>query len=168
MADESSEQGTIREGILAGVLSATAVAVWIFLVDLISGHPLFTPSVLGRGLTGVLGVRMSDTTPLYVTVYTIFHYVAFCFIGVMLALIVRAARRTPAVLGGFVLSFVIFELGFYALAGALSVASALRGLAWYQIMLANVVAAVVMLWFMWARHPELKGEFSQVFEDTKD
>ena len=40
----------LRDGIVAGVLGATAVAAWFFLVDLILGRPFYTPIGLGRGL----------------------------------------------------------------------------------------------------------------------
>ena len=34
----------LREGVVAGVLGATAIAVWFLFVDLISGRPLSTPT----------------------------------------------------------------------------------------------------------------------------
>ena len=40
-----------RQGIVAGVLGAATIAVWFFLVDVLSGRPLFyTPNVLGTAL----------------------------------------------------------------------------------------------------------------------
>ncbi len=157
---------TIREGILAGFLSATVIAVWLLVVDTIARHPLFTPRVLGKGLVSILGLRMADTTMLYVVAYTAFHYAAFALIGIGVAKIVHAAQRTPAVLAGFLIIFIAFELGFYAVAAMLSVNSDLQSLAWYQIMAANLVAAFVMLYFMWVRHPELKREFTEALEGT--
>jgi hypothetical protein len=157
---------TIREGILAGCLSATVIAVWLFVVDYLAGHPLLTPTVLGRGLVGVFGLRMGDTAMNYITAYTVFHYGMFALIGVLVAKIVHAARRTPAVLAGFLIIFIAFELGFYGLTAMLSVTTELRGLAWYQLMAANLVASLVMLYFMWIRHPELKGELHNALEGT--
>lgn len=164
MADE--RENTIREGIIAGFLSATVIAVWLFIVDVIARHPFFTPRVLGKGLVSILGIHMADTTALYVGVYTVFHYASFAIIGILVATIVHAARRTPAVLAGFLIMFIAFELGFYGLAAMLSVNSDLKSLAWYQIMAANLLAAIVMFYFMWARHPELKGEFSEALGGT--
>ncbi|HXC24423.1 MAG TPA: hypothetical protein VNU46_00800 [Gemmatimonadaceae bacterium] len=157
---------SVQEGILAGCLSASVIAVWLFVVDAIAGHPLFTPAVLGRGLLGISGLRMGDTTTLYVAVYTVFHYVAFSILGILVAKIVHAARRTPAVLAGFLIIFIAFELGFYGLTAMLSVNTALQGLAWYQLMAANLVASFVMIYFMWIRHPELKMEFKDALEGT--
>jgi len=157
---------TVREGVVAGVLSATAIAIWLLVVDAVSGHPFFTPMVLGRGLLHIFGMRADDTVFRYVAVYTVFHYAAFALIGIIVTSIVHAARRTPAVLAGFLLTFVAFEIGFYGLAGILSVNSELQGLAWVQIMVANLIAAAVMLGFMWRRHPELKREFAAALEGT--
>jgi hypothetical protein len=157
---------SIQEGILAGFLSATVIAVWLFIVDLLAGHPLFTPTVLGRGLIGVFGLRMGDTAMNYIVMYTLFHYAMFALIGVLVAKIVHAARRTPAVLAGFLIIFIAFELGFYGLTAMLSVTTELQGLAWYQLMAANLVATLVMLYFMWMRHPELKQELHDALEGT--
>lgn len=158
---------TIREGIVAGVLSATVIAIWLFIVDTIAGHPMLTPTVLGRGLYSVFGgLRGSDTPGMYIALYTVFHYVAFCVIGIIVASFVHGARRTPGVMAGFLVVFVAFELGFYGLAAALSVNTRLQSLAWYQIGAANLVAAAVMFYFMWVRHPELKGHIRSALEGT--
>ena len=49
------QHSIVREGLIAGFLGATAVAVWFFVVDLIGGRPLFTPNALGVGLLSVFG-----------------------------------------------------------------------------------------------------------------
>lgn len=162
-----NEHNVVREGIIAGLLSATVIVVWLALVDWLSGHPLQTPTVLGRGLFSLFGgLRMSDTAGMYVALYTVFHYLAFCLIGVIVATIVHGARRTPGLMAGFVVVFVIFEMGFYGLVAALSINTQLQGMAWYQVGAANLVAATVMLYYMWVRHPELKGEIRSALEGT--
>ena len=52
---ETRRLGVIREGILTGIIGATAVAVWFLIVDTINGHPLYTPRALGAAVFGVLG-----------------------------------------------------------------------------------------------------------------
>ena len=50
------EHRTLREGILAGLIGATSVAIWFLVIDVIGGRPLHTPSVLGEALmNAVLG-----------------------------------------------------------------------------------------------------------------
>lgn len=162
----AERHNTVREGIVAGVLSATVIAVWLLAVDSLARHPFFTPAVLGRGLLGIFGLRVSDTELTYVAVYTVFHYAAFSVIGILVAKIVHAARRTPAVLAGFLIIFIAFEIGFYGLTAMLSVYTSLQGLAWVQIMVANLIASFVMLYYMWYRHPELSREFQQALGGT--
>jgi hypothetical protein len=155
----SERHSSIREGMAAGFLGATAIAVWFLIVDVVSGHPLYTPDLLGRGLISVLGKppAMPDTMMTHVLAYTLFHYVAFSLVGVIVASIVHQSARTPAILAGFLIMFVVFELGAYGLAGLLT-ESEFGGLAWYQIFVANLLAAVLMGWFMWVRHPGLKRD----------
>lgn len=152
---------SIREGIIAGFLGATAIAVWFLIVDIASGHPLFTPDLLGRGLISILGKppAMPDTMMTHVFAYTLFHYVAFALVGIIVTSIVHQSARTPAVLAGFLIVFVVFELGAYGLT-SLFTQSEFGGMAWYQIFAANVLAVALMGWFMWTRHPALKHDIS--------
>jgi hypothetical protein len=158
---------SIREGIIAGFLGATAIAVWFFIVDVVAGHPLYTPDLLGRGLISILGKppAMPDTMMTHVLAYTLFHYVAFALVGVIVASIVHQSARTPAILAGFLIMFVMFEIGAYGLAGLLT-ESEFGGLAWYQIFIANVLAAGLMGWFMWVRHPGLKRDINAALTGT--
>ena len=120
-------RSVIREGIIAGVLGATAVALWFLVVDVLAGHPLHTPEVLGRGLLGIFGRERSGITDaggdpalLVVTLYTVFHYLAFAVVGIIAAAIVRAGEREPKVLAGDLILFVSIEIGFYGLKALLA------------------------------------------------
>ena len=54
----------LREGFVAGLAGAGAVAVWFFLVDLIGGNPFYTPSMLGSAVfSGPGGPSKSMTQP---------------------------------------------------------------------------------------------------------
>ena len=44
-----------REGVLAGLIGATSVAAWFFVIDLIGGHPLQTPTALGHAFFSFFG-----------------------------------------------------------------------------------------------------------------
>ncbi|MBW8771161.1 MAG: hypothetical protein JF589_15515, partial [Gemmatimonadetes bacterium] len=101
-----------RDGIVAGILGATAVALWFLVVDTIYGHPFATPAALGRGLVGILGPHGSEGTAVFVAAYTVFHYLAFIGVGLLVAVIVHFAEREPSVLAGAMMLFVAFEIGF--------------------------------------------------------
>jgi hypothetical protein len=157
--------GTVREGIVAGSIGATGVAVWFLLVDLVAGQPFFTPALLGKGVIGVLGPGYTDSTLTLVLFYTVIHYAAFMIAGVVATAVVHASRRQPAVLAGFFMLFVAFEAGFYGLTFVLSLRTPLRDIAWYQIGMANLVAAVLVLGFLWRRHPGLARGLHEALGD---
>src|SRR5688572_11377202 len=101
----------IAQGLIAGAIGATAVAVWFLIVDIINGQPLYTPRVLGSAVFGVFGPPMGETPFQYVVGYTLVHYAAFALVGVILAAIVRRATDDPHVLAGLAIFFFIFQVG---------------------------------------------------------
>src|SRR6478672_584832 len=157
----------IREGIFAGFIGATAIAIWFLIVDTVSGHPFYTPQVLGQGLANVLGKTMMDSPTSQVIGYTIFHYAIFALVGIVLTVIIHQAARTPAILAGLLIMVVAFELGFYMLT-ALFAEGPLGKLAWYQIFIANLLAAVLMFWYLWRTHPQVGGHLRTALEGTDD
>lgn len=148
-----------RDGIVAGVLGATAVALWFLGVDILFARPLATPTALGRGLLRLFGPAGDEGMLTFVVAYTIFHYVAFIGLGMLLAVIVHWARRQPAILAGVMMLFVAFEIAVYALSAALEQSAMFGALGWGQVATGNLVAAIVMGAYLWRTHPELKGEF---------
>ena len=150
----------VRDGIVAGALGATAVAVWFLGIDLIYAHAFATPAALGRGLLRLFGPPGMEGTMAFVIGYTIFHYAAFIGAGLLISVIVHWAQTQPAVLAGAMMLFVAFEIGFYALSAALQESPFLGALGWAQVASGNLIAALVMGGYMWRTHPELKGELS--------
>ena len=165
----AERHNSVREGILAGIIGATAIVVWFAVIDIVSGQPFHTPNILGAGLISVLGKppMMPDTVGFHVFIYTVFHYVAFSIVGILIAKIVHQSARTPAILAGFLIAFVAFELGAIGLT-TLFTESRLGGMAWYQIFLANLLAAALMFWFMWRRHPDLRSDIDRALTGTDD
>jgi hypothetical protein len=165
----AEQHNSVREGIYAGVIGATAIAVWFAIIDIIGAHPFHTPDILGAGLISVLGKppMMPDTMAFHIIFYTIFHYVVFAIIGIIIASVVHQSARTPAVLAGALIAFVAFELGAIGLTELLT-ESRLGGMAWYQIFLANLLATALMFWFMWRRHPALRADLDRALTGTDD
>jgi uncharacterized membrane protein YphA (DoxX/SURF4 family) len=158
----------IREGLIAGFLGATAVAIWFLIVDMVAGRPLFTPQVLGEALFSFFGpVPDGESDLLHVLGYTIFHYTAFAAVGTLVASIVHVAQKQPAVLAGSLILFVIVEIGFHALVALLQETTILGALAWYQVMAGNLIAAALMGAYMWRTHPELAAEFAHALDGTE-
>jgi hypothetical protein len=158
----------LREGVITGFIGATAIALWFLTVDTIAGHPFYTPIFLGKGVVSVLGKNMmGDTAFTHVLSYTIFHYAAFVVVGIVLTVIVHQAERTPAILAGLLVAFVMMTLGFYMIAAAFA-SSALGNLAWPQIFIANLLASGLMLGYLWRTHPKLNRQLKQALEGNDD
>ena len=68
-----------------------------------------------------------------------------------------AGVRAPGLLAGALILFVAIEIGFYGLSAVLAESPLLGALAWYQIGLANLVAALAMGTYLWRRNPALGG-----------
>ena len=150
----------LYEGVVAGFLGATAIAVWFLAIDSIAGRPFFTPATLGHGLLNAFGFGPeSYGTTTDVLVYSAFHFGAFMLVGLTASLVVFLARVHPPVLFALVLLFAVTEIGIYILVGILDVASPLGSHAWLQIMAGNVIAAVIMGMYFLRRHRELGEEF---------
>ena len=69
-----------REGALTGVIGASVVALWFFVIDVMAGHPLATPNVLGE----------------------VFVFVFFGLVAVAGTAFVQVGRLTPTALGAAV------------------------------------------------------------------
>ncbi len=148
-----------REGIVAGVLGAAAVAVWFLLYDLAAGMPLRTPALLGAAVFH--GLRDPNavvvTLPL-VLEYTVLHGAAFIGFGCAAAGLLALADREPRLLFGFVMLFCCFEV--FVLAMIATLAEWLfETLAWWTILTGNLLAALVMLWFFFGHHRVAWREF---------
>lgn len=149
-----------RDGVMAGIIGATAIAVWFFIVDLFAGQALFTPTTLGRAVFSVLGAIPETESPIvHVLAYTAFHYAAFIAVGIVAATMVRLAGNEPSVLLGFAILFVAFEVGFYAFVAVLSQVTPLGQLAWWQVMVGNLIAAVAIGFYLLRAHPVLRDQF---------
>jgi uncharacterized membrane protein YphA (DoxX/SURF4 family) len=150
----------LHDGIIAGLIGASAIAIWFLIIDTIAGQPFRTPAALGNGLLDVFGpADATDSKMTFVLVYTVFHFGAFMFVGLLASLIVHLAKREPSILLGFVVLFVATEIGFYGFTGLLHEASSLKSLVWYQVMLGNLIAASAMGYYFWRTHRELGEEF---------
>ena len=155
----------LRDGIAAGLIGAAVIAVWFLGIDLLAGRPLFTPATLGNALLRVLGPVPAGTSEIVMVLsYTVFHVLAFVCVGLLASLLVQLAGREPSLLLGFVVLFVAFEVGFYALVGLLQQASTLGELAWYQVMGGNLIAAIAMGAYLWRAHPALKDQLSHAWD----
>ena len=145
-----------KEGLIAGLVGAGTVALWFFIIDMGRGQPFFTPGALGSALflgsSDPAGVDVAFAT---VAGYSILHIGAFVATGFIAAAIVGYAEDTPPLIIGAVMLFAAFEAFFMGLM-ALSAEFLLSSLAWWAIVVGNVLATLSMGYYLWTQHPNLR------------
>lgn len=151
-----ADHRVVREGLVAGVVGAIAVAAWFLVVDIAQGRPLFTPAALGSALfVGATEIAMVEVNLWTVLGYSLFHFGAFAAVGLVASVIASEAENAPPMILGAVLLFVVFEALFLGLLAV--VAEFLLGpLAWWSIALGNLLAVCTMGFYLWKKHPGLK------------
>ncbi len=147
----------ISEGVLAGVIAATAVAAVFLVVDVMAGEAFRTPRQLGAMLLGMFGAAPASgdlATPL--ALYTLLHFVAFMGAGILASAIVQVTMKQPAAILLFVILFFAFEVVFTGFVAFLDVTS-VGHVTPVQVAVGNIVASVAMALFFRARHPKLRS-----------
>ncbi len=167
-ARTAGTRGVLVEGLAAGAFAATGVAAAFYVLDLRLAEPLFTPTLLGRGLGGVLGLPwMTASAGAAVVVYTAFHYAAFVALATAVAAVVRRARRDASVLAAALLVVAVAELAFYGFVAVLGQVSATAAAAEPQLALGNALGLLLTGGWIWRAHPELRPEFAAAVAGTE-
>ena len=156
----------IREGIVAGLIGAAAVAAWFLIVDVIAGRPFFTPAALGSA--AFFGLRDPATVTVglqSVLGYTLIHVLLFLVVGVIASAMLAEVSKTPHFAWLLIEFFIVFEFGFYA-AVAVAFTPLLERLAWISVAMGNLVAAITMGYYFWHAHPAIGARVRNVSHHT--
>ena len=145
----------LREGFIAGLIGAAAVALWFLVVDLIAGRPFFTPAMLGSAVFwGVRDPTMVVIEYSRIIGYTMIHLSAFLIVGTIAAVLAAEVEVAPPTLYLVVVFFAIFEFGFYVTVAVLA-QPLLGSLAWWNVAIGNAIAASGMGYYLWREHPKI-------------
>ena len=158
---------TIREGVIAGGLGALSVAIWFLLVDGIAGRALHTPALLGAMVLRMPDPIAASEGPdrlLLAALYTPIHFILFALFGVLVLFLMHRAKNQPSLLMLALILFVVFEGGFTGMVAILE-QTALGELAWYQVAIGNLIAVIVMGWYVWRRHPDVPAIWSHRLDE---
>ena len=150
----------LREGAIAGLIGASAVALWFLVADALARQPFFTPGALGSilflGAQGPGDVVISAGT---VIGYTLVHFAAFILVGTVMSGIVTQIERFPPLIFGLLLLLVVFQTFIVVMVAMLGgwMADAVE---WWVMLLGNVFASITMGGYLWRAHPVLREELT--------
>ncbi len=156
----------IPEGIATGLIGATAVAVWFFILDLIQGKMLATPIMLGNSLGTMFLAGDSPSTAAAFLGYTVFHYLAFIAVGIVFAWVVNGAEKVPSVAIGLLGLLAVFEVFWVGVTYLLS--RAFGELTWLQVFIANIIGAAAMTFYLWRQHPMLASKVDAALAGARE
>ena len=152
-------QKVLYEGIVVGLAGAAAVAAWFFVFDLIASTPFRTPALLGAvlfdGLRDPAGLTITSGLVLK---YTAVHGLAFLLFGWAIAGLFALAERDRHLMFGVFMLFCCFEVFFIVMLMILA-EWLFEALAWWNILAANLLAALVMLAYLFREHRVAWREF---------
>ncbi len=150
----------IREGVSAGLIGATVIALWFGIIDAIAGSMFATPIMLGSAVGTLFMEGAVPSTAGAFLMYTVLHYAMFVLIGIVFSWVLHSAEKTPSALIGFIGLFVAFEVWWIGWTTVL--AEGFGQLAWYQVFMANLIAAGTMGYYMYRQHPALPGKVRKI------
>lgn len=164
--DRSGLAEVAEDGFVSGVIGGATVAVFFLAVDLLSGRPFYTPSLLGSILfQGADPSRVSEVQAPMVVSYTAVHMAVFIVAGMAAAYAVRQFQVRPHLGVVLLLLFICFEAAFigFALAFAPDLIPTIGG---WLIAVANLLSAATMAWYLLVlRHPNAFRNLDRVFSD---
>jgi len=146
----------VGDGVAAGLIGASAVALWFLAVDAVLREPLFTPSLVASALLKGMPATAEHRVDLaMVAAFTALHSLAFIAFGVLVSWVVARFARTPDLPLISIGVFLLLEGGFVA-ATKLLVPDVADVIGHGRIVAGNVFAAIGMGFYLrdWQRHPE--------------
>jgi len=146
----------VGDGVFAGLIGASAVALWFLVVDAALRELLFTPSLvasavlLGEPATPDHAVNLS-----MVAAFTVVHCMLFIAFGIVASWVVDQFQHTPDLPLISIAIFIALEGGFVT-ATKVFVPDVAAVIGHGFIVAGNVFAAVGMAIYLrgWQRHPE--------------
>ena len=148
-----------REGIAAGLIGASTIALWFLAVDTIHGRPLYTPTLLGtalfRGPAAVASTENLSISLPMVVFFTLVHGLVFIAIGLAAQRLLKLAEKDANYGFGVILLSVISLCGFLFVS-LIFAADILHALSWPAVLAGNLFALGAMSVYFRRHHPDFK------------
>ena len=150
---QHSRSRIIMDGAIAGLLGAGVVALWFLIFDAARGHIFETPAMLAAAI--LHGVHPEGISAIQLMLeYSVLHFAAFIIAGIIGANLLEAAEDEPTLMVSLLVfpgAFEVFFIGVVMFLGP----AAMHEVTWWGIVVANLLATAVMLYYFLSRHPAL-------------
>ncbi len=157
---------SLREGVIAGALGATAIASWTFAVDAITDRIGVTGALLGAGIYKALGGEFGGRGfGVHVATWIVALFAGLIVIGIIASFLYSAVDRRPSLWSGLVGLAIVFELILLSLTAFASESPLFGSWAWLHGLIGNILAAFVMGRFLWRkRNPDTTWNWEREHE----
>lgn len=154
---ETTQQHVSYEGVMAGTLGAVTVALWFFIIDVLQGRPLYTPTVLASALLyGEPNLTLAGALAWRFTLgFTFVHWLVFTALGGFVAWMLGVAERNANLGFGVLLLFALMEVGFLAVV-AVFAQTIFQVISWQMVLVGNLLATTVMGLYFWRQHAHME------------
>ncbi len=149
----------LREGVIAGALGATVIALWTTAADLLTDRLGVTPALVGAWLFSDFGARGFAVN---VAGYLVSLFLGVGVVGVITSYFYNASEEQPSRFTSFVGMLVALE-AILIMVLVLAARSELFGAdAWVYGLVGNALGAWAMGRYLWRRHhPEMAWDWQQ-------
>lgn len=157
----------LKDGVLTGVIGAATTAVWFLMLDILAGHPFYTPAALGSAL--LLGAQIPADVHLtsgVIVAYTFVHVLAFCAVGVAIEWLARQLERSPSFWLVSLLALIMLDVLFIGVVGGLA-SWVLGAVGLWAVFIANLFAIAAMGYRIWLSRPVLREQLAHLPEGTR-
>lgn len=140
----------------SAAIGGSAIALYFLVVDILSGTPLFTPSLMGTVLfTGAAAETVTEVRMDMVAYFSIVHFLSFTALGLGVSGLCRSrysmVRRRAAMTAALC---AVLTGGFF-LAGATIMPGIVGVIGVFQALLANLITSAAMTQFLaWSHGDE--------------
>src|ERR1700730_5191551 len=155
------------DGAVAGLLGAGVVALWFLIFDAARGRTFETPVLLAAAI--LHGSHPEGVSAIQLMLeYSVLHFGAFIIAGIIGANLLEAAENEPTLLVSLLVFLGAFDVFFIGVVMFLGPA-VMQEVTWWGIVVANLSATVVMLYYFLSRHPALArnllGPWIPIFQE---
>jgi hypothetical protein len=153
--------------VVTGAIGAATTAVWFLVIDVLAGHPFYTPAALGSAL--LLGAETPAQVQLtsgIIVAYTFVHLLAFFAVGVAIEWLARQLERAPSFWLVSLLAVIVLDVLFVGLVGSLAL-WVLGAVGIWAVFVANLLAIGAMGYRIWLSRPELRERLTTLPEGTR-